>query len=237
MWSFLLLVICIQSSFSQKSSKYCPSTDWTLCGKGGDNCIIEPGVTTATISFGVNVDGENPLSTFLFWDITNNHSNQQFKMPCGTTFGDPLPNTQKGCCFIPSLQSNINDTNNENEWIQIAKSGEKFSTNNKPIYTRFGANGQYIYRWISGSDVACNSNNYPDVSPGNTKYCYKNPHVNISYMAQSTFVPCGSNKGGGECNTNLVINGADMALIQYGVAPNWVYSYAYSSNMEVYSYT
>ena len=86
-FSLSLVIFCGLCSSQSNQDKYCPSSDWALCATSDNNCIIEAGIKSTTISHGVNQNGE---SSFIFWDVSNSQSTQEFKTNCEYhNLGDP----------------------------------------------------------------------------------------------------------------------------------------------------
>lgn len=137
--------------------------DWQRCADEGGQCRFSG---EALVRFGAN--GQHAFGVM------------RDGASCDTdTFGDPVPGVRKRC----EISRNWRDADPyrgwrprpdagaaDGSWRHCADEGRSCDTGSGPAEVRFGANGRYAMRTVSGR-VECSTGRFGDPAPGVRKRC------------------------------------------------------------------
>jgi hypothetical protein len=138
--------LTVTYSSSAPSTPSTPSGNWTFCAREGGTCTF---TGTQQVRYGAN--GLYAYKTLSSRTACTN-----------AVFGDPAPGVAKQCDFGSTSSST-------GSWSVCASEGAVCAfTGTKQV--RYGANGSYTYKTLSGS-TACTNAVFGDPAPGVAKQC------------------------------------------------------------------
>lgn len=130
-------------------------TTWTNCGSEGSVCAF---TGTRQVRFGAN-------GSYAYKTVTGS-------TPCKTAvFGDPAAGVVKACSYAGTADAPAGGTATPDTvtWASCAKENAVCSfTGTRDV--RFGANGLYVTRTVTGS-IVCSNANFGDPAPNVVKTC------------------------------------------------------------------
>ena len=140
-------------------------TAWSFCANEGGTCAF---TGTQQVRFGAN-------GLYTYRTLTGG-------TPCTTSvFGDPAPGVAKQCHTSSSAATT--------SWILCATEGGTCAfTGTQDV--RFGANGLYVYRTLTGG-TPCTTSVFGDPAPGVAKQCHTSTSTSTSTTTTTTTGPTG----------------------------------------------
>jgi len=144
--SLLLLVLALGLSVVLPTESSAQTTDWTICAYEGGVCAF---TGTQQVRYGAN-------GLYAYRTVTGG-------TPCSNSvFGDPAPGLTKQCDTSTTSTST-------GSWSLCAYEGATCAfTGTQQV--RYGANGLYAYRTLTGG-TSCSNSVFGDPAPGLQKQC------------------------------------------------------------------
>jgi parallel beta-helix repeat protein len=143
-------LFCIATPLTFSTSASAQTTDWTFCASEGGVCTFSG---RQEVRYGAS-------GLYVYRTLTNSTecTNKVFG-------GDPAPGVAKSC----SLQTTVTTPPPTGEWSVCAQEGG-FCAFSGTQQVRYGANGLYVYKSLSGG-TACTNTVFGDPAPGVPKQC------------------------------------------------------------------
>jgi hypothetical protein len=190
--SLLLLVFTVGvSAVVLPTESSAQTTSWAFCAREGDACTF---TGTQQVRYGAN-------GLYAYRTVTGG------TQCTNTVFGDPAPGVPKQCDTGTTSTSTSTGTWNycANEGGTCAFSGTQ--------QVRYGANGLYAYRTLTGG-TQCTNSVFGDPAPGVAKQCYSSASTSTS-TSTSGWSVC-ANEGG-----TCAFTGTQQ--VQYGANGSYAY--------------
>jgi parallel beta-helix repeat protein len=177
------LFVCIAAVFAVPAGASAQTSEWTTCASEGGYCAFSG---TQEVRYGAN--GYYVYKTLSGGTACTN-----------SVFGDPILGTGKTCALRASTSTS---TSTAGTWTFCAVEGgycPLATVDGDPVaYSgtremRYGANGSYIYKTVTGGPIPCSNSYFGDPAPGAAKVCELK--ATTTTTVQSSWAVC-ANEGG-----------------------------------------